>query len=73
MRLIGKAAVGRKPRIVGLGVVRHHSRKEFFVAGEEGEFTLRAAAVRLADLEAGRNPSDPYADIEELQSISDIL
>ena len=37
------------------------------------EVTLRAAAVRFADLEAGRNPSDPYADIEELQSLSDIL
>lgn len=32
-------------------------------------FTKKAAAVRFADLEADRNPSDPYAGIAELEDV----
>lgn len=37
------------------------------------DFTQQAASVRFADLEAGRNPTDPYTGIQELESISDLL
>jgi NAD(P)-dependent dehydrogenase (short-subunit alcohol dehydrogenase family) len=35
-------------------------------------FTPRAAAVRLADIEARRNPSEPYEGITELEEVGEI-
>jgi len=34
------------------------------------EMTPRAAAVRFADIEAGRNPTDPYQSIEPIEALS---
>ncbi len=36
------------------------------------EITRRAAAARFADIEAGRNPTQPYEGIEELETLSDL-
>ncbi|HJO23365.1 MAG: SDR family NAD(P)-dependent oxidoreductase [Myxococcota bacterium] len=36
------------------------------------ELTRRAAAARFADIEAGRNPTQPYEGIAELESLSDL-
>jgi hypothetical protein len=36
------------------------------------EFTPKAAAVRFADIEAGRNPTEPYEGIAELEEMNGI-
>lgn len=37
------------------------------------EFSVGTAAKRFADIQAGRNPSDPYADVEEFESLNGTL
>ena len=37
------------------------------------DFTLQAASVRFADLEAGRNPTNPYEDIDGVQEMLENL
>ena len=46
----------------------HHYRFWIFTH----EITRRAAAARFADIEAGRNPTQPYEGIEELETLSDL-
>ena len=60
-------AMGITPAQVAGDIVEAMREDRFWIFTHE--ITKQALAVRLADIEAGRNPSNPYAGIEGLETV----
>ena len=63
-------ALGIGPQRVAGDVVDAMRHNRFWIFTHE--ITPKAAAVRFADIEAGRNPGNPYQDIEITQDFSEL-
>ena len=64
------AAVGISPDDVAGDVVDAIRGDRFWIFTHD--LTPRAAAVRFRDIEARRNPTDPYADVEGLDDLREL-
>lgn len=63
-------AVGITPLKVGEDIVAAMKANRFWIFTHD--LTKQALAVRVGDIEAGRNPTNPYEGIEVLEEISDL-
>lgn len=63
------SAMGISPNQVASDIIDALRANKFWILTHE--LSLKAASVRFADLEAGRNPTSPYAGIEGLEGLDD--